>query len=150
METLELKHPTILFDFNVNGFPKAKGSLRPMGRMGQRVRLVEQVDPKKIWRSAVAKTARELRKEWAIDIPLDLPLAVRMIFRMSRPKKTRFTLPATRTGGDIDKLQRNIFDALQDAGVIEDDARAVSVCVDKVYAEPGQEPGVHVTLWAAA
>lgn len=118
--------------------------------MGQRVRLIEQVDPKKIWRTQVATFAKQAAQAGGLNESIDCPVRVEMTFIFPRPKKPQFDVPASRKVGDIDKLQRNVFDSLQDAGVLSDDARAVSVCVEKVYASGGREPGVIVTIWKAA
>lgn len=148
MSILVPTHNAQICQFTVQGLPKTKGSLRPVGRIGQRVRLVEQVDPQKIWRTTVAIMARQACKKCGIGQPIDYPIAVQMIFKMKKPQRPKFAYPATR-GGDIDKLQRNVFDALQDAQLITDDALAVSVQVDKIYAPTDAETGVTIALWRA-
>lgn len=114
------------------------------------MRLVEQVDPKKIWRTAVAKSAELERSEWGLDEPINTPIEVWMTFLFPRPKKPMFDVPASRKAGDIDKLQRNVFDAMQDAKVIKDDALAVDVCVKKRYVESDELAGVYVQIRKAA
>jgi len=150
MSTVNMTNPAVLLDFWALGLPRPKGSLKPVGRIGQRARLIEQVDPKKIWRGEVAKSAALAYSTWGLSESIDCPIGVNMTFIFPRPKKPKFDVPASRSVGDIDKLQRNVFDALQDAYVISDDALAISVCVEKAYAAVGEEPGVHVTIWRAA
>ena len=53
--------------------------------------------------------------------------------------------------GDIDKLERNVLDALTQAGVYVDDAQVVACTHEKVCADPKtwQTPGVRIQVWSA-
>lgn len=123
----------------VHGRPKAKGSMRHVGGG----RMVEQVAGSGDWRidckaaamAAVAASADPGR------YPLDGPVRVEATFTFPRPAsapKTRVTWPTTRASGDGDKLARNLGDALEDAGVLVDDARIIDWVIAKRY--PGQGP----------
>jgi Holliday junction resolvase RusA-like endonuclease len=136
--------------FWVSGLPKPKGSLRAVGRMGQKARLVEQVDPKGVWKTAIKiEAAQHVDSE-----PYPGPLTAKLTFYFPRPLKPRHEEPTTRTSGDLDKLQRNVFDALQTksgAGLIKDDSQIVRVIAEKRYVDATQtEPGIWLQLEAFA
>jgi Holliday junction resolvase RusA-like endonuclease len=132
--------------FWVSGLPKPKGSLRPVGRLGQKARLIEQVDPKGVWKTAIkAEALKHVDGE-----PYTGPVQARLSFYFPKPQKPRHAQPTTRTSGDVDKLQRNVFDALQTksgAGLIQDDSQIVHVIAEKHYVNMNTpEPGIWITL----
>jgi hypothetical protein len=154
-----------LLDITVPGTPRPKGSLRPVGRHGQKARLVEQLTGSPEWRRTVAAAAhdaichtpaghpgycqpRPVPGHVVTTWPYPGPVAATLILRFTRPKSApkRVTRPATRSSGDIDKQARNILDALQDAGVIVDDAQVVTLTVHKVFARTGELPGATITI----
>lgn len=84
------------------------------------------------WRTAVAESAREA---WADRPPIDGPCRVGVEFWMPRPASApKRKLWADRKP-DIDKLSRNVLDALADAGVLRDDARVVDLWVTKMLTQ---------------
>lgn len=133
--------------FEVIGVPRPQGSKKAFVR-GNRAMLVESAgEPLKDWRSAVSHAAATAGH--GHDLPLDGPLHAHITFRFRRPKsapKTRRTWPTTRSTGDIDKLLRSTFDALDDAGLIADDARIVGVSALKDYAADGEPTGATITV----
>lgn len=101
------------------GLPAPQGSKRHVGN-GVMIESSKAVKP---WREAVKAAAVEVMDGGA---PLDGPLVVRMVFTLRKPQsapKTRRTWP-DRTP-DLSKLARATEDALTEAGVWADDARAV-------------------------
>lgn len=137
--------------FKVYGTPKPKGSLAPKGRIGQRVRMVEQVD-NKAWRAQVLAMAKRSVAEGADP---HQPIEVEITFTLARPKSHYGTgrnarvvklsapvYPSAFGTGDADKLARLVLDALQDAAVLNNDAQVVRAFVEKHYDAPhgGQEP----------
>lgn len=50
--------------------------------------------------------------------------------------------------GDVDKLARNVLDALTDSGLIGDDAQVWDVFSSKRLACPGMMPGQQIRVWA--
>jgi Holliday junction resolvase RusA-like endonuclease len=136
----------------VPGRPRPKGSLRAVGRVGERARLVEQVDPKGTWRAKVKAAALELMNP--DHTPWDVPLDAYLVFFLPKPKRPKFQVPATAiNNGDWDKLARVIGDALQvrgGAGLIRDDALIVNGSVTKVYAPTPDHIGAQLLVQASA
>lgn len=127
--------------FVVHGVPKPKGSLKHVGRG----RLQEQLEGSKPWREAVKWAALQAvaDREGTGDpfATLSGPVQVDVVFCFAKPKsapKTRRTWPITRSSGDVDKLLRNLLDALVDAAVIGDDSQVVKTTPEKAYA--GEHP----------
>lgn len=130
--------------FFVPGRPKTKGSMvaRPNGSMR------ENVAGSGMWRQLMAYAAKlEMRRRPDVRWPLAGPVSVRALF----------WLPVTPIGarvGDIDKLCRNLLDALDDAGVYADDVQVVDLVARKMQVDdrgadvsgPGLNPGVSVTV----
>jgi Holliday junction resolvase RusA-like endonuclease len=125
--------------FRVAFKPAPKGSLAPKGRRGQRVRLVEQVQGSKPFREAVALAARHAvagRAGYPLVGPVEVHLVCAFVKPPSYPKRRRYW-PVTRGTGDLDKLARNVLDALTDAAVVGDDAQVCRLVADKDYAGYG-------------
>lgn len=128
----------------VAGIPKPKGSLKHIGRG----RLVEQVAGSGTWRNQVAWACREQHKGEPLAAPAVVDFEVRVAAPKSAPK-TRVTMPATRSSGDVDKHARNILDALVDGGVLADDSRVVDLRARKRHCLPGEQPGAVILVWPA-
>lgn len=138
---------TPLLDIWVPGLPRPKGSLRPVGKIGQKARLVEQVDPHGIWRNTI-RTAAVVQVPALVISAYPGPVTAQVTFYFPAPKKPRHPWPTTRSSGDLDKLCRNVFDALQaktGAGVIADDSQIITVTATKLYADD-RGPGARIRL----
>ena len=143
----------ILLDTYVVGTPRPKGSLKSYGKG----RMVESIEGSPDWRRAVAETSHIAIKETEdgglrVGYPFDGPVVVNVRLFFKKPvsaPKNREILPSTRATGDSDKHARNIFDALQDAGVIKDDAQIVDHWVSKRYCRQGQVPGAQILVVSA-
>jgi Holliday junction resolvase RusA-like endonuclease len=131
--------PPAGLSITVYGGPAPQGSKRYLGAPGGKGRMIEMSKRVAPWRSAVVDAARTVIDSTGA-VPLDGPLAVRMIFTLRKPAsapKRRRTWP-DRTP-DLSKLARSTEDALTDAGAIVDDARIVEYLrLAKVY--PGEDP----------
>ena len=70
-----------------------------------------------------------------------------MRFYLPRPASASKTkkLPASKRP-DLDKLARAVLDALTDV-IFEDDSQVVSLGAFKYITNPGQQPGVKVTVY---
>lgn len=132
--------------FKVYGEPKPKGSMKCVGRRGKvKHQLVEQVDDGG-WRDLVTAAARRFVLEVADE---HQPIYAEMTFSLSRPsshygtgrnarlvKNSAPVWPTLFGTGDSDKLARLVLDALQDAGVLRNDAQVRPLYVDKAYWAP--------------
>jgi crossover junction endodeoxyribonuclease RusA len=134
-----------VLQFIAHGTPKPKGSMRHVGHG----RMIEQVDGKP-WREAVKWAALEAMNSLP---PLEGPLRVEATFTFAKPAsapKRRTSWPITRSSGDADKQLRNLFDAMQDAGVMRDDSQIIEATVAKRYPLEGADaltfPGVIVRV----
>ncbi|MEU1883408.1 RusA family crossover junction endodeoxyribonuclease [Streptosporangium sp. NPDC020072] len=129
------------------GTPAPQGSKRHVGK-GRMVESSKKVGP---WRETVKYAALEVLPEgW---VPLDQPVAVQMVFTLARPiSAPRRRVYPDRTP-DLSKLVRSTEDALTDAGVWVDDARAVEFLVRKLYTgsphpDVQRTAGVVVRIWS--
>jgi Holliday junction resolvase RusA-like endonuclease len=127
--------------FIVLGVPKAKGSMKHVGHG----RMIEQLAGSKPWREAVKWAALEaIAAREGTGEPfatLSGPVVVDVVFSFAKPKsapKTRRIWPTTRSSGDVDKLLRNVLDALVDAAVMGDDSQVVRAVPEKAFV--GEHP----------
>lgn len=118
-----------MIEFFVPGIPAPQGSKRHVGHG----RMVESSKDLPAWRTAVAWTARNAAaRELAIVGPVAVNISFRFPMPASRPAKIRALESHPRSvKPDLDKLVRAIFDALTEAGVIEDDARVWHLTAQK-------------------
>ena len=132
----------------IPGRPRTKGSLKVITPRGQRPRLIEDHKHSKPWRVRMTNAIRDADTSFAE--PYAGPVAVGATFVFERHGATAKTLayPTLNAGvnacGDLDKLLRNLLDALQDAAVIVDDAQVCSVGTSKSW---GGEAGVRLSVW---
>ena len=138
-----------MIHFHVIGTPGPQGSksFKGMSKSGRAI-LAESSQKVKPWREAVVFAAREtMQKQGRLPGPVEAD----MTFTLRKPKsapKRRVTYPATKP--DLSKLIRSTEDALVTAGIIEDDARIVSIVAHKRYPNEGMDsldvPGVVIRL----
>jgi len=118
----------------IPGAPKTKGSLEHRGH-GQ---MKESVVGSKQWRMLMAERFRAAHKGAA---PLVGGVGVEAYFIMPTVDVT-----VARTG-DLDKLLRNVLDALQDAGVVTDDVQVGEIkAVKRAVRADLPHAGVHVRI----
>lgn len=150
----------------VRGDPVPQGSMVGFASRNPGHRGVVTVKPSneaklKPWRAHVAKVAVRamLTPEGGLRQPLDGPLAVRMVFTLTRPATITRLDPSVPP--DVDKLARAVMDALgqgadrQRTGKVwADDARVINLAAEKAY--PGLHPealdwpGVLIHVWQLA
>jgi len=128
-----------LIEFFVPGKPAPQGSKRHVGR-GILVEASKEVGP---WRERIALAAAD-----HADTLIQKPDEVRVLLQFTLPRpasapKTR-KLPASKRP-DLDKLARAVLDALTNV-IFEDDSQVVSLNASKYIADPGEQPGVKVTI----
>ena len=129
--------------FDVLGTPVTQGSAKAFV-VGGRARVThDKRGPLLDWRSDIAHAASQVADGKFAD--RGVPVTVRAVFRVQRPKSApkRVVVPTTKP--DADKLVRSLLDAL--TGVLfADDSQVVTLAVDKRFATNGTAPGVHVTV----
>lgn len=131
-----------LIEITAHGEPKPKGSLRHVGKG----RLIEHVAGSKTWREIVTIAAAQERDRQGWKTLTGCAVAATIRIVVTRPRTVRRDAPFTRSSGDIDKLARNVLDALSDAHIITDDSQVTDLYITKEY---GSNPGVRITLWNA-
>jgi crossover junction endodeoxyribonuclease RusA len=105
--------------------------------------MIESSKKLKPWRQSVVYAATEATGGKALR--LDSAMALHVEFLMPRPKKPKSLWPC-RTP-DLSKLVRGVEDALQDAGVITDDARFVDIVATKRYVLGHSQAGAMITIY---
>lgn len=79
-------------------------------------------------------------------------LGVRVNFILKRPAKTpkaitgRFMKAGSR--GDIDNYIKALLDGCQRGGIVPNDAAVTEIYSRKVYAAPGEEPHIELSIWS--
>lgn len=121
----------------VPGAPKTKGSLAV--RNGRTGALRESVAGSTRWRQLMAERFVAMRQQ---PEPWAGPAGVTAYFYLPRGD------PATTRAGDIDKLTRNVLDALEDAKIWADDVQCVTLDIRKfgLAASPQGGPGAFITV----
>ena len=117
----------------VPGRPKTKGSLTVINAKRN---VVSDTPASKRWRALMAYSAAAL-----VKAPLEGPVVVVAVFHLPV-----VDVAAGRVG-DLDKLARNLLDALTDAGVYGDDVQVTRLICEKVAADmAGRGPGVDLRV----
>jgi Holliday junction resolvase RusA-like endonuclease len=138
--------PQVLLMCWVDGTPRPKGSLKVVSARGRRPVLREQSTDSSAWRDTVAWTARRELNLPATGYPTQIPVELACTFAFERPESNTDEEPTSGGIGDLDKLLRNVGDALTDAKVIADDRQIVAMKASKVWTADGQKPGALITV----
>lgn len=141
----------------VSGRARTKGSLDGdavrdgAGNLTGRVYLHDKPHSARWRREIVAAVARqrgiELRRIRDAERMTQSAVQVRLMFWFNKPKSNTDYAPTTITIGDIDKLTRNVLDALTDARVYLDDSDVVEVTALKAWTPFGDAEGVGIDVW---
>lgn len=134
----------------VHGTPAPQGSKTAIVRNG-RARVIEGGSTSgrvkhRAWRDAVAQAAKFAALKAGLDEPMAGPLLFVAEFRFERPRSVARAVSWKATRPDLDKVLRSTLDSLTDAGVIEDDARVVTIVASKVYVEPDDWTGADMRV----
>lgn len=126
------------------GAPTTQGSKRGFIVNG-RVVLVESTGERlKDWRHVLAIAARDA---WPHP-PLTGAVSAEMHFTLPKPKSTpkrKRTWPIGKRSGDLDKLERAVFDAITHV-IVADDAQVIDVRASKDWEDASEGPGVLVLI----
>lgn len=133
------------FRLFVPGVPAPQGSKSQGTKKNGKPFMYEDNARTKPWRKVMVEAMQEHGRALTV---FDSAVWVSLRFVFLRPKSHKpNSLPTSKLLGDVDKLTRNVLDALTQAGVITDDKFVVKLRdVEKVY---GPNPGVHIEIGAA-
>lgn len=138
----------LLAEMWIPGRPRTKGSLKVITPRGQRPRLIEDHKHSKPWRTRMTHAIRDADTSFAEPYTGPVAVTARFLFERHGPTAKTLPYPTLNAGvnacGDLDKLLRNLLDALQGAAVIVDDAQVCSVQTVKSW---DGEAGVWLTVW---
>lgn len=149
----------LLTVFTRAGRPRTKGSLRATCTRvpAHKIRYQEETKDSGLWRKMMAKAAQDAHLELCGRLAnWGGPVEVKATFVFERTESAAGgPIPSHDTPyptdihlGDIDKLTRNLLDALTDSHVIADDSLVVSCSLHKRWARAGEGPGVIVAVEA--
>lgn len=121
----------------IPGAAKTKGSMRHVGRGQMR----ESVEGSTQWKRLMAGLLHAHYRKFYSE-PMAGPVSVRALVVLPvEPEKL-----IEQGSGDVDKLARNLLDALTDAKVYGDDAQVVVLHIVKESFRTGRPIGIEVTV----
>lgn len=147
----------ILAEVFVPGRPRPKGSLRCRG--GKSHAMEEDNPESKPWRIKMAGALRADRDRRTLDRSLGLTwygavdVSVFAFFEPDGVGASSLGAPLrTHDGGDVDKLVRNVLDALQDGNerspaVLGDDSLVIGLYAEKIFTNIIGEQGIWIKVW---
>lgn len=143
--------PEMLLSMFVPGRPRSKGSLKHwcMKDRAHTVRVEEQVADSAKWkRTVAAHVQREALKRYGRHLQYAGPVELRAVFYFDREREDRpeEAYPVAMSIGDLDKLLRNVGDALTSSGLIKDDQYIVSVVTRKYWATTYKPAGARIEV----
>lgn len=134
----------------VPGKPVPKGRPRGRSRQGPRGPFVQfYTDQSTVnWEALVAaKTASQVRRLERLPLPFQDRCLVALRFNMQRPKSTPASVKfPVKARTDVDNLAKAVLDALQNAGIIDNDCIVTDLSVSKRYADEDHPVGVEIEL----
>jgi Holliday junction resolvase RusA-like endonuclease len=131
---------------SVIGEPIPQGSMKALMPKGGRFPVVMSDNKRTMpWRQQIAGTALATMNELDYrKCDRSLPIAVELCFVFEKPKSAKKSIIAKTTKPDVDKLARNVLDALTGV-VFEDDSQVTELKAVKVF---GDTPGVNIRITA--
>ena len=135
----------------IPGDPQPKGSLKCVGKRGKRGHVLVEDNPQAgPWRVELVRVLRKTVQRG----DKGQPITVEITSTLHRPAshygtgrnldRVKPSAPAYPTGhgtGDADKLARLVLDALEDVGILVNDAQVIDVTSRKTYAvDPLSDP----------
>lgn len=121
--------------------PQGSKKFVGMSKKTGRAVLVEQSLGVKPWRKQCVAVLTEYLEAIGGAQCLESPMSVEITFYFRRPKSARHRKYPHKAGpGDLDKLQRAVFDAITTARLWKDDSQVCRVVAEKEYAEDGTDP----------
>lgn len=125
--------------FFIPGHPRPKGSWTPVHtKKGLKFRPASNNTAD--WCRHIK---REIEKKWTHELIAEGPIRLELLFLLPRPKTVVRQFPTVRGTGDLDKLERAVYDAM--TGIVyKDDAQVCDAHPRKEYTDG--EPGVWITI----
>lgn len=121
-----------MLKLTVYGTPVGKGSMKCVGKGGHHQVVPTNQTQLRPWADALTDAAAKARARGQAQ-RLG-PVGVHAVITVARPPSNRDALPVRRSkGGDIDKQERTILDALTGGGLIRDDSQVVHIDTVTVY-----------------
>lgn len=134
-------------EFTVYGRPAPKGSKGAMIRGGKIVLFESNRNQKPFENLIIKMVLKHLPPNWT-PIPRRTPVRVELVFKHRKPKNTNDS--AMVVAPDVDKLSRNVLDALTKSGVYEDDCQVNHLIAIKEYEDSLTREGVKIKItWTA-
>lgn len=151
----QLDDGTALLRFNVLGTPKPKA--RPRTVRNPKTGFVHTYTPDTTvnWEQTIVWHAKQFMAWLALENPegrLAMPYTGRILadvrFNILRPKSLPKSVhyPMKSRPGDVDNLAKSVLDALQLAGIIDDDKTVTDLSTCKRFTSEGHDEGVEVEL----
>jgi len=127
----------------VLGKPAPKGSMKSYGRG----RMVDSLKSTKPWGDEIILAAAQERDRVGWEM-LTGAVSVECVAITPRPKTVKREYPITRSSGDVDKLARNLLDALVKAQIMADDSQVIDLRMLKLYPRSASEVdgGMFITV----
>jgi Holliday junction resolvase RusA-like endonuclease len=144
---------TVVFRFRVTGTPKPKA--RPRTVRNAKTGFVHTYTPETTvnWEQTVVWQVKQALAQVQMDSDIScLPFAGRIVadvrINVERPKSLPKSVefPMKSRPGDVDNLAKSVLDALQLAGIIEDDKTVTDLSAYKRFANSEHPEGVEVEL----
>ena len=133
---------TQILVLNIIGKPAPKGSKGAIIRGDKPILFETCKNQKKFEKNIVTQTLEQIPETWE-TILKPQPITASLTFLLPKPKTKRAepTVPP-----DIDKLTRNVLDALTKAKIWQDDGQVTIINARKRYATDREIPGVKIKI----
>jgi len=140
-----------MLNFQIKGTPRPQ----PRPRFTCRGKIARPYTPKDApilpWRKALADQmnppATPLMGAYMVSLEFLLPRPVSHLTTKGALRKGAPLQPTRQSDGDLDNLAKPVLDVMTDQGYWLDDSQVTELNVTKAFADPNQEPGVHVCVW---
>jgi Holliday junction resolvase RusA-like endonuclease len=143
--------PTEILKLWVSGKAKTKGSMRHIGGG----RMVQGVVGSTAWARSVRSMVKQgLDRGDVVPVGRHVPVCVRCVFFVRPPQTRSYDTPIHERAGDLDKLERNVLDALTTdprkdyRGIFPDDVQVISLSSERVFAQEDFPAGAFIGVWA--
>lgn len=135
----------MIVEFHVAGRPRTKGSMKVITPRGRKPIMIESTTHSEAWRKRIK--AAIMTQCPGVRFPGPVSVVATFAFEKAGPSARALSWPVLNAGinaaGDLDKLTRNLLDAMEDSGLIVNDCMVVGLDLAKRWDET---PGIHVEV----